>query len=382
MTPFRFLHLPAEIRNSIYRLLLCHPTTIEAIYRTMDLHPAVLCANHQVYDEAKAILYGENYFGMCIRDKLDGKRAYFIRCAHFARNVERELSQFRLIQRYDIHIDIFGDEEEILVVKRIVRDVCKVLSEVPRIKHLIITLGGYQDSYQALLTAFERFESQVDQNVTPKVSRSSASLADSNNINVLSSEYSNGIFKVSLGNSNGIIELSLETWDRFFKLSFEDPNDIIIILWTEKLEKFPIKEWLIENYEILSQRATALQPFTRLRNVGRVDVRGVVKPQNKQYLIDVMQGGSGLNNLPKMYGALEYYGGPFYYCGEDLEDACEAMEDGDVELFKRLREKIIQTVTACMMTGKATACTEPEIVTARMAGAKERLFDYDARTDT
>lgn len=360
----------------------------------MDLHPAVLCANHQVYDEAKAILYGENYFGMYIRDRLDGGRAYFIRCSHFAGSVKRELSQFQLIQRYNIYIDIVGDEEEILVIKRIVRDVCKVLSEVPRIEHLIITLRGYRDNYQALLTAFERLESPVeDQNVTSKVSRSSASLADSNDINVLSSEYSNGIFNVSLGysngifnaslgNSNGIFELSLETLGPFIKLSFEDSNDITGILWTKKLEEFPIKEWLIENYEVLSQCATALQPFARLRNVGRVDVHGVVKPQYKQYLIDVMQGGSGLNNLPKMYDALEYYGGPFYYCDEDLEDACEAMENGDVELFKRVREEIIQTVTACMVTGKATACMVPELVTARMADAKERLFDYDARTDT
>ena len=257
--------------------------------------------------------------------------------------------------------------------------------EVPRIKHLIITLGRYRDNYQALFTAFERLESQVeDQNVTSKVSRPSASLAGTNDIIELSSEYSNSIFKLSLGNSNGIIELSLKNCYGFILLSLKDSNDIIILgtEYHKKLEELPIKEWLIEDIKSLSQRATALQPFTRLQNVGRVDVRGVVKSHYKQYLIDVMQGGSLLNNLPKMYDALEYYGGPFYYCEEDLEDACEAMEDGDVELFKRVREEIIEKVTACMVTGKATACMAPEKVTARMADAKERLFDYDARTDT
>jgi hypothetical protein len=49
------------------------------------------------------------------------------------------------------------------------------------------------------------------------------------------------------------------------------------------------------------------------------------------------------------------------------------MKDGDVELFKRVREEVIEKVTARMATGE---------VTARMADAKERLFDYDARTDT
>jgi hypothetical protein len=381
MTPFLFLHLPAEIRNSIYRHLLCQSTTIEAFCRTTDLHPAVLRANHQVYDEAKLILYGENYFGMWIRDGLRGERAYFVCCEHFAENVERKLCQFRLIQRYDIHIDIL-DEEDIWTIKRIVRDVCNVLSEVPRIKHLIITLRGYSDSYQALLAAFERLESQVeDQNVPPEVSRSSASLADSihsNDIIELSSGYSNGVFKLSLGNSNGIIELSLEIWFGFIKMFLEDSNDMIILAYVgtdpdKKLEELPITEWLFGHIEFISQRVAALQPFTYLRNVGRVDVRGAVKPCDKQYLIDVMQGDSPLNHLPKMYDALAYYGDPFSCCWGDLDDAYGAMEDGDVELFKRVREEVIEKVTARMVTGE---------VTARMVDGKERLFDYDARTDT
>lgn len=393
MTPFRFLHLPAEIRNSIYRLLLCQPTTIGYADRTMNLHPAVLRANHQVYDEAKHILYGENYFEIGIRHRFDDNLAYFVRCERFAKDVDRKLRQFRLIQRYDIYIEV-QQEEDILAVKRIVRDVCKVLSEVPRIKHLIITLDQDSDGDQALLAAFERLESQVeDQNVTPKVSRSSAFLADLNDIIELSSDYSNGILKLSLGNSNGIIELSFEKLS-FEKLSFgpwsfvkllpEDSNDTIIlpglmIDCDKELEELPIKEWLIERIEFLSQRATALQPFTYLRNVGRVDVRGAVKPRYKRYLRDVMQGGSPLNHLPKMYDALEDYAEPFY-CYEDLDDAYEAMEDEDVELFKRVREEVIEKVTARMAIGNVTTRMADEEVAARMADAKGRLFDYDART--
>jgi hypothetical protein len=354
MTPFRFLHLPAEIRNSIYRLLLCQSTAIERSCRTPDLHPAVLRANHQVYDEAKLILYGENYFKMRIWHSYRVDRAHFVRCEHFAKTIKRELRQFRLIQRYDIHIDIL-DKEDTWKVKRIVRDVCNVLSEVPRIKHLIITLGQYSERHQALVTAFERLQSRVeDQNATPEVSRSSAFLAGPND-NI--------------------------------KMVLEDLNDseILAYLPTEshkELEEFPVKGWFIEHIEFICQRAGALQPFTYLRNVGRVDVCGVAKPRDKEYLIDVMQGDSPLDHLPKMYDALDYYGRPFFCCARDLREARNAVDDGDVELFKRVREKVIKEVTACMAIGDVRTYMTIGEATARMVDAKERLFDYDARTDT
>jgi hypothetical protein len=373
MTPFRFLHLPAEVRNNIYRLLLCQPTTIQAIRPIVYLHPAVLRVNHQVHDEAEVILYGENYFGMNINDQYDDQSAYFDRCNYFIKDVDREPRQFRLIQRYDICIRL-GCEEEILMAKKKVRKVCQALSEVPRIKHLIITLEGFLDHRPGIVAAFERLEPQVeDQNATPLFSRSPASLIDSNDIIELSSGYVGRNFKLSLGTSNGVIELSFIAFMGFIECSLEEPTEIICLglfgpSSNEKLDELPIKEWVVERIEFISRRVIALRPFTLLRNVGRVDVHGAVKSRFKKGLIDVMQGCSPLNNLSRMYDALDCFVKPFDCCYEELDNAYEAMVDENVELFKRVREEVVEKVTAVCM--------------ARIADAKERLFDYDAPTDT
>ena len=110
------------------------------------------------------------------------------------------------------------------------------------------------------------------------------------------------------------------------------------------------EEFIVEQIELLSKYAIVLQPFTLLRNVGRVDIQGVVKPRYKQYLKDVMQGDSPLDHLPKMYDALQHYAGQL--------DCCENVED-----FKRIRATVIEKVTA------------------RMANAQERFFDHDAKID-
>ena len=95
-----------------------------------------------------------------------------------------------------------------------------------------------------------------------------------------------------------------------------------------------------------------------------MDVQGVVKPRYKQYLIDVMQGDSPLDHLPKMYDALQHYAGQLDCCDEELRCALKAMEDENVDDFKRIRATVIEKVT----TG--------------MASAQERLFDHDAKIDT
>ena len=95
-----------------------------------------------------------------------------------------------------------------------------------------------------------------------------------------------------------------------------------------------------------------------------MDVQGVVKPRYKQYLIDVMQGDSPLDHLPKMYDALQHYAGQLDWCDKELQCALEAMEDDNVEDFKRIRATVIEKVTT------------------RMASARERLFDHDAENDT
>ena len=57
------------------------------------------------------------------------------------------------IRRYSIHVEI--QHEDLHVAKITVGD-------VPRIKHLIITLGGHGSSYSRLMGALSRQESQIE----------------------------------------------------------------------------------------------------------------------------------------------------------------------------------------------------------------------------
>ena len=71
-----------------------------------------------------------------------------------------------------------------------------------------------------------------------------------------------------------------------------------------------------------------------------------------------MTGNSSLH-LSKMYDALEFYAGPFDCCEDSLQEACDAMEEDDVDRFKRARAEIITMVTE------------------RMSNATNHLFDHD-----
>ncbi len=278
---FRFLDLPLEIRYKVYHELLSQSEVIEHSGSDLGLHPAILRTSRQVHDEARIVLYMENYFGMRIFKSNGGERAYFLRCDCYAQQVQYKVPSFRSIRSYDIYVEI-QDKKDFSTVKKTIRDVCMVLSEVTRIKHLIITLGEHPMYISKLEAAFVKYESQVK-----------------------------------------------------------------------------VHKCFLEMIQLLLECATVLQPFTLLRNVGRVEIRGVVKPVYKQYLIDIMQGCDPLTHLPKMYHALQDFAGPFDCFQEDHRDACKAMEDDDVEDFKRIRATLIEKVTAYMQNAQA------------------RLFDYD-----
>ncbi|KAH7338517.1 hypothetical protein BKA66DRAFT_62408 [Pyrenochaeta sp. MPI-SDFR-AT-0127] len=67
---FHLMNLPAELRNEVYRELLLTTIPLQLIHDRPSwpdvsipgkkLHPTILRTNHKVYDEALAILYGEN----------------------------------------------------------------------------------------------------------------------------------------------------------------------------------------------------------------------------------------------------------------------------------------------------------------------------------
>jgi hypothetical protein len=86
-----------------------------------------------------------------------------------------------------------------------------------------------------------------------------------------------------------------------------------------------------------------LESFTLLRNVRNVVLDGV-KPVYAKYLGSKITGCSPLDHLPKMYDALRYYAGHF---------PCAAMENNNVDQFKRERQKIITQVTEYMEDAKS-----------------------------
>jgi hypothetical protein len=167
----------------------------------------------------------------------------FLRCDHFAEEVVHRLVHYERIRHYYIYVEL-QDKEEYLWVK-----VAKTLSDVRDLRHLRITLGGYEQS-----------------NIPP--------------------------------------------------------------------------------FEELYKYSHLLQPFALIRNVGLVDVSGGVRPRFAQYLKSVMEGGSPMDHLPKMYDALEYLAGLFNEYEDDLQRACDATEndDDDVEEFKRIRMELVQRV--------------------------------------
>jgi hypothetical protein len=55
-----------------------------------------------------------------------------------------------------------------------------------------------------------------------------------------------------------------------------------------------------------------------------------------------------LDEVPKMYEALQEYAGPFDCCQELLQEACDAMEEDDVKLFTRVIAKTFPVVKKYM----------------------------------
>jgi hypothetical protein len=57
-----------------------------------------------------------------------------------------------------------------------------------------------------------------------------------------------------------------------------------------------------------------------------------------------MTGNDVLVHLPKMYEALQGYAGPFDCCEEILQEACDAMEEDNVDGFIHVTAKTIPIV--------------------------------------
>jgi len=66
---FRFLHLPGELRNKIYALVLCTPDPIpveDDDPEEMHLQPQLLATCKKIHDEGMGFLYGDNRFDIAL----------------------------------------------------------------------------------------------------------------------------------------------------------------------------------------------------------------------------------------------------------------------------------------------------------------------------
>lgn len=138
------LRLPQEVRILILRqLLLCTPY-IDCFSRSRGLQVQILRVNKQLFSEGHEILYCENYFRMKIFGSEVEGTAFFATCQQFAEEIWYNLPQIKLIQHYDIYVEI-RNTDDLFAIKPIIHKVPIVLSEIPRIKHLRITLGGLEE---------------------------------------------------------------------------------------------------------------------------------------------------------------------------------------------------------------------------------------------
>lgn len=214
------------------------------------MHVQILRTNKQMYHEGLEILYGDNYFRIVIGNSRTGKKAKFMNIHRFFEEIRWKFPRFKLIQHYQIYVEIQGEEDR-STVKSIVRKVAEVLAETPRIKHLCIILGPYEP-YRYFL---------------------------------------------------GVDE---------------------------------------EHYAC----SNVLQPFTLLREVNRVNFYGGVRPPYAEYLKNTMEGNSlVLDQLSKMYDALERLASPFEEFHQDLLLIRVALEEGyDVPEFNRIHSDLSREV--------------------------------------
>jgi hypothetical protein len=169
--PFPFLNLPGELRNKIYRLLLCNKKTLGTAPGYSDFrykwsgadpgpHCAILRVNRQLYQEGRSILYGENTFGLRVLQHCGDPRAYFMNRSRFVAKEDPVLGHvFKNFKSFEIVVEI-GASYQFPRVNQAVRSVSRQLAENPELKSLNVYLEGrvqwrYPDRLHTLSNVLE-----------------------------------------------------------------------------------------------------------------------------------------------------------------------------------------------------------------------------------
>ncbi|KAI0383281.1 hypothetical protein F5Y04DRAFT_250989 [Hypomontagnella monticulosa] len=99
--------------------------------------------------------------------------------------------------------------------------------------------------------------------------------------------------------------------------------------------------------EDVGQYCRILRSFASIKRVRRVVIDGVPRVY-AEHLARQMAGLSPLNDLASMYDGVLSYTKLFDFCNDFLEEAYDAMEEGNVQQFKDVRAKIVAEVDKYM----------------------------------
>lgn len=97
-------------------------------------------------------------------------------------------------------------------------------------------------------------------------------------------------------------------------------------------------------FDDLNCDACVLRSLTILRNVAKVDISGDLSLERAQHLMNIIEGSSPRDHLPRMYDALEELTGYSSDYKHSLRWAAECMEASGADGFKKEREALIKRI--------------------------------------
>jgi hypothetical protein len=168
--PTPFLALPLESRLEIYRHLLLAHEPISSFARRLNLWPQILATCRQVCEEGKAVLYGENEWGIDI-GVLGGDLEEYNRQASIIRpTFVNVLPVFNYLRRFNVVVTV-QDSADIPLVRSTVGDLCEFLSQLKNLDRLFVELRvgdclGLNDDEATLGQVLERFSQLRPRTVT------------------------------------------------------------------------------------------------------------------------------------------------------------------------------------------------------------------------
>ncbi|KAK3384707.1 hypothetical protein B0T24DRAFT_674445 [Lasiosphaeria ovina] len=178
----RFLVLPPEIRNKIYRLLLCHPTTLGNQWSVspVPLSAQLLRTCRQVRAEGLSILYGENTFNIMISNTYGPHYSYI----NYSRGLEGVFGKVSFggrrphraellpcLRRFEIEVR-YTEDHKLSFLRDSARKVVAELQKVSRIEYLKLDCKLDCENEYGEINWYDRcWDNYVAEGIEPECSR-------------------------------------------------------------------------------------------------------------------------------------------------------------------------------------------------------------------